>query len=197
MSSSFIFRPHIYDGNTVTTPDVLIDDVYVADSDGTNLSISRITNDRLTTASEIQVLGDDTIAQAAILLIAAGAGMLIGIASNHKSIYQENPQLFSKPISRQVWRFQHVADHWESLLVRLTGEKGEIIEIGKLAEFAPIEEIITLIASNQSSLDKGTAVLCVGLPILKSAKPSSSYSLKLSDQEKDQVLELNYQVRPI
>ena len=197
MSSSFIFRPHIYDGNTVTTPDVLIDNVYVADSHGTDLSVSRITNDRLTTAPEIQVLGDDTIAQAAILLIAAGAGLLIGIASNHKSIYQENPQLFSKPISRQVWRFQQVADHWENLLLKLTGEEGEIIEIGKLAEFAPIDEIITLIASNQSSLDKGTAVLCVGLPILKSSKPSSSYILKLFDQKKDQMLELDYQVRQI
>ena len=197
MSSSFIFRPHIYDGNTVTTPDVLIDDVYVADSDGTNLSISRITNDRLTTASEIQVLGDNTIAQAAILLIAAGAGMLIGIASNHKYMHQEDTQLFSKPISRQVWRFQHVADHWEYLSIQLRIGTGEMFQNGNLAEFAPIDEIITLIASNQSSLEKGTAVLCVGLPMLKSGKPSSSYNLKLSDQEKDQALELDYQVRQI
>ena len=79
----------------------------------------------------------------------------------------------------------------------LPGHAGEIIQIGKLAEFAPIEEIITLIASDQSSLEKGTAVLCVGLPMLKSGKPSSSYNLKLFDQEKDQVLELNYQVRQI
>ena len=197
MSSSFIFRPHIYDGNTITTPDVLIDNVYVADSYGTNLSISRITNDRLTTASEIQVLGDNTIAQAAILLIAAGAGMLIGIASNHKYIHQEDPQLFSKPISRQVWRFQHVADHWEYLSIQLRYGTGEMFQNGNLAEFAPIDEIIPLISSDQSSLEKGTAVLCVGLPMLKSARPSSSYNLKLSDQEKDQVLELNYQVRPI
>ena len=197
MSSSFIFRPHIYDGNTVTTPDVLIDDVYVADSYGTNLSISRITNDRLTTASEIQVLGDNTIAQAAILLIAAGAGMLIGIASNHKYIDQEDPQLFSKPISRQVWRFQNVADHWKFLSIQSSCETGEIFQNGNLAEFAPIDDIIKLIASNQSSLEKGTAVLCVGLPLLKSVRPSSSYSIKLSDQEKDQVLELDYQVRQI
>ena len=197
MSSSFIFRPHINDGNTVTTPDVLIDDVYVADSYGTNLSISRITNDRLTTASEIQVLGDNTIAQAAILLIAAGAGMLIGIASNHKYIDQEDPQLFSKPISRQVWRFQNVADHWKFLSIQSSCETGEIFQNGNLAEFAPIDDIITLIASNQSSLEKGTAVLCVGLPMLKSGRPSSSYNLKLFDQEKDQMLELDYQVRQI
>ena len=197
MSSSFIFRPHIYDGNTVTTPDVLIDNVYVADSLGTNLSISRITNDRLTTSPEIQVLGDDTIAQAAILLIAAGAGMLIGIASNHKYIDQEDPQLFSKPISRQVWRFQNVADHWKFLSIQSSCETGEIFQNGNLAEFAPIDDIITLIASNESSLEKGTAVLCVGLPLLKSGRPSSSYNLKLFDQEKDQMLELDYQVRQI
>ena len=197
MSSSFIFRPHIYDGNTVTTPDVLIDDVYVADSYGTNLSISRITNDRLTTASEIQVLGDNTIAQAAILLIAASAGMLIGIASNHMCIHQEDPQLFSKPISRQVWRFQNVADHWKFLSIQSSCETGEIFQNGNLAEFAPIDDIITLIASNQSSLEKGTAVLCVGLPMLKSGRPSSSYNLKLFDQKKDQMLELDYQVRQI
>lgn len=197
MSSSFIFRPHIYDGNSITTPDVLIDDVYIADGQDKTPSVSRITNDRLTTAPEIQVLGGDTIAQAAIVLIAASAGMLIGIASNHMCIHQEDPQLFSKPISRQVWRFQHVADHWEYLLIQLSCGTGEMIQNGKLAEFAPIEEIIPLISSDQSSLQQGTAVLCVGLPILKSSKPSSSYSLKLFDQEKDQMLELDYQVRQI
>ena len=197
MSSSFIFRPHIYDGNTITTPDVLIDDVYIADGQDKTPSVSRITNDRLTTAPEIQVLGGDTIAQAAIVLIAASAGMLIGIASNHMCIHQEDPQLFSKPISRQVWRFQHVADHWEYLSIELSCETGEMIQNGKLAEFAPIEEIIPLISSDQSSLQQGTAVLCVGLPILKNCKPSSSYSLKLFDQEKDQILELDYQVSQI
>ena len=197
MSSSFIFRPHIYDGNSITTPDVLIDDVYIADGQDKTPSVSRITNDRLTTAPEIQVLGGDTIAQAAIVLIAASAGMLIGIASNHMCIHQEDPQLFSKPISRQVWRFQHVADHWEYLLIQLSCGTGEMIQNGKLAEFAPIEEIIPLISSDQSSLQQGTAVLCVGLPTLKSSKPSSSYSLKLFDQEKDQMLELDYQVRQI
>ena len=197
MSSSFIFRPHIYDGNTITTPDVLIDDVYIADGQDKTPSVSRITNDRLTTAPEIQVLGGDTIAHAAILLIAASAGMLIGIASNHKYIDHGDPQLFSKPISRQVWRFQHVADHWEYLLIQLSCGTGEMIQNGKLAEFAPIDEIIPLISSGQSSLQQGTAVLCVGLPILKSSKPSSSYSLKLFDQEKDQMLELDYKVSQI
>ena len=197
MSSSFIFRPHIYDGNTITTPDVLIDNVYVVDSHGTNLSVSRITNDRLTTAPEIQVLGYDTIAEAAILLIAAGAGMLMGIASNHKYINHEDPQFFSKPISRQVWRFQHVADHWKYLSMQLSCGTGEMIQNGKLAEFAPIDEIIPLISSDQSSLQQGTAVFCVGLPMLKSGKSSSSYSLKLFDQEKDQILELDYQVSQI
>jgi len=197
LSSSFIFRPHIYDGNTITTPDVLIDDVYIADGQDKTPSVSRITNDRLTTAPEIQVLGGDTIAQAAIVLIAASAGMLIGIASNHMCIHQEDPQLFSKPISRQVWRFQHVADHWEYLSIQLNCGTGEMIQNGKLAEFAAIDEIIPLISSDQSSLQQGTAVLCVGLPILKSSKPSSSYSLKLFDQEKDQMLKLDYQVRQI
>ena len=181
----------------ITTPDVLIDDVYIADGQDKTPSVSRITNDRLTTAPEIQVLGYDTIAEAAILLIAAGAGMLMGIASNHKYINHEDPQFFSKPISRQVWRFQHVADHWKYLSMQLSCGTGEMIQNGKLAEFAPIDEIIPLISSDQSTLQQGTAVLCVGLPILKSSKPSSSYSLKLFDQEKDQMLELDYQVSQI
>ena len=116
MSSSFIFRPHIYDGNTVTTPDVLIDNVYVANSRDQNINISRITNDRLSTSPEIQVLGFETIADAAVLLIAAGAGMLIGVASNHRYFDQEDPQLFSKPVSRQVFRFQNISEYWENLL---------------------------------------------------------------------------------
>ena len=197
MSSSFIFRPHIYDGNTVTTPDVLIDNVYVANSRDQNINISRITNDRLSTSPEIQVLGFETIADAAVLLIAAGAGMLIGVASNHRYFDQEDPQLFSKPVSRQVFRFQNISEYWENLLLKLSCEKGEVIQMGKLSEFAPVYEIISMISLGDTKLEKGTAVLCVGLPMPKYKKSASRYNIQMLSQEEGNKLELNYQVHQI
>ena len=72
-----------------------------------------------------------------------------------------------------------------------------MIQDGKLSEFAPIDDIIPMIASGRPMLDQGTAVLCVGLPVLQIGQPSSTYNIKLISQEKDQVLELDYQVKNI
>ena len=134
---------------------------------------------------------------AAVLLIAAGAGMLIGVASNHRYFDQEDPQLFSKPVSRQVFRFQNISEYWENLLLKLSCEKGEVIQMGKLSEFAPVYEIISMISLGDRKLEKGTAVLCVGLPMPKYKKSASRYNIQMLSQEEGNKLELNYQVHQI
>ena len=195
MSTSFIFRPHVHETVSVATPDLLIDDVYVVDSSGVDLKYSPITNDRLCTDPEIQVLGDATTADAAVFLAGAGAGMLIGLASNHRYAPQGDPQIFCKPVCRQAWRFEHVADHWQNQVIQAADNKGKIFQEGELGDFAPVDEIVTLVSNGQSILPSGTAVICVGLPIRDVGVLENPYSLTLSNQHLRRQIGLQYSVR--
>ena len=195
MSTSFIFRPHVHEADLVATPDLLIDDVYVTDSGGVDLKISRITNARLCTDPEIQVLGEGTTADAALFLAGAGAGMLIGLASNHRYGLRGDPQIFCKPVCRQVWRFEHVADHWQNLVIQAADYKGIIFQEGELGDFAPVDEIVSQVSRGQSSLVSGTAVICAGLPFRDIGVLERSYSLTLSNPHSRRHLELQYSVR--
>ena len=197
MSTSFIFRPHVIETDSVVTPDILIDDVYVADSRGDNLKISRITIDRLTSNPEIQVLGRDTTADAAIFLVGAGAGMLIGLASNHCHLNQGDPQMFSKPVCRQIWRFDDVVSHWQELVIRAAGPKDDVLQEGLVGNIAPVKEIVSEVSTGQSTLLSGTAIMCVGLAFEGKVALATSYCLTLSNPNTGRQLELLYNVREL
>ena len=194
MSTSFIFRPHVQEGDLVVTPDLLIDHVFVADTSGSKLKISKVTNDRLSSNPEIQVLGDDTTPDAAVFLAAAGAGMLIGLASNHRYESQNDPQIFCKPVCRHAWRFDQVSDHWESLQIKAVDCKGGVIQEGLLGDFAPVDAIISRLSSGKSTLQAGTAVICAGLRFRDSNSLIDPYTLTLLNPELNRQLELQYSV---
>ena len=85
MASSFIYRPHVETLDGVVTPDILIDSLKIAaKGEAKHLPVPI---DRLTTDNEIQVAGVGYVPDASLALIGAGAGMLLGIASNW-SIFQ-------------------------------------------------------------------------------------------------------------
>ena len=195
MSTSFIFRPHVHEAASVVTPDLLIDNVYVAESGANTLRISRITNDRLAPDPEIQVLGSETTADAAVLLVGAGAGMLIGLASNHRHLNQGDPQMFSKPVCRQVWRFDDVAGHLKQLVIRAVGPKGDIFQEGMVGDLAPVEAIVPEVSGGNSKLSSGIAIMCVGLPFKEKVVSATSYCLTLSNPISGRQLELLYNVR--
>ena len=61
----------------------------------------------------------------------------------------------------------------------------------------PVYEIISMISLGDRKLEKGTAVLCVGLPMPKYKKSASRYNIQMLSQEEGNKLELNYQVHQI
>jgi len=192
LSTSFIFRPHILETNNVATPDLLVDDVYWADGGDGSLSITPLTVDRLTPNPSLQVTSAETVADGAIVLMGGGAGMLVGLASNHRPKVGD-PQLFAKPLSRQAWRYEHVADHWSELKLSLKAEDGEVLQEGAAKEFADPAAVMNALADGKNELASGVTVLCTGLDL--PAISSGRYVLSLSDTKLNRSLSLAYDVR--
>ena len=145
MASSFIYRPHVHNLDNVSTPDVLIDHVSILKGEET----AAAPIDRITTNVEIQVVGGSTVPDAAIVLVGAGAGTLLSVASNHGNRDEPVNRLSCvKPLSRQAWRLSDIADHVAELKLRnfaINGDDNELIQQGTFGDiFGSIEDDILL-----------------------------------------------------
>ena len=119
MCAGFVYRPHVETADGVFTPDIVLDRLVVA-SGNHQFPVSV---ERLVCGDAIEVVGDATRARGAVALIAASAGALLGIGSDHlDGALADDPgrarQICAKPLARAVWRFAEVADHLEEILLR-------------------------------------------------------------------------------
>ena len=119
MCAGFVYRPHVETAEGVFTPDIVLDRLVVAVGNARfPVSVERLTGD-----AAIEVIGGETRGQGAVALIAASAGSLIGIGSDHvDGALAEDPararQVCAKPLSRATWRFAEIAGHLDEIALR-------------------------------------------------------------------------------
>ncbi len=116
MCAGFVYRPHVDTAEGVFTPDIVLDRLVVAVGNARFfVSVERLTGD-----AAIEVIGGETRGQGAVALIAASAGSLIGIGSDHvDGALAEDPararQVCAKPLARATWRFAEIAGHLDEI----------------------------------------------------------------------------------
>lgn len=119
MCAGFVYRPHVETAEGVFTPDIVLDSLTVAVGNARYpVSVERLTGD-----AAIEVVGAETRAQGAVALVAASAGSLIGIGSDHiDGALADDPararQVCAKPLSRATWRFAEIAGHLGDVVLR-------------------------------------------------------------------------------
>ncbi len=181
MTTSFVFRPHVHETEIVATPDLLIDTLEVARGNAR----SPVPVDRLSTASGFQVVGAGTVADAAVALIGAGGGMLIGAASDHRRPEEPSGGLAcAKPVCREVWRFADIADHADALV--LTSSARQPDGTMKILQRGAVGGLLA-----ETDLPLGRAVLCTGLESSGDAG-SDAYEITLEDPILGRAITLRY-----
>src|SRR6476620_5544395 len=113
----------------------------------------RVSADLLTQASAIQVSGPDTSGEVEFVLLAKPDGLWVTVGSDHTDRKAEtigvslSKQLCAKPISREVWRLEDVAAHWDRLILRSNvGTEGRrrLYQEGPVAGMRPPTELFQL-----------------------------------------------------
>jgi len=187
MASSFIYRPHVHNLDNVSTPDVLIDQVSIVKGEQT----AAVPIDRITTNVKIQVIGSDTVPDASIVLVGAGAGTLLSIASNHGNHNEPINRLScAKPLSRQAWRLSDIADHVAELVVRtfIINEAGnELIQEGMIGDF---------FGTVTTDIPLGNAQFLTGLN-LDMKNHASNFKVEIEDPVLSRKLVFQYWVQKI
>jgi hypothetical protein len=143
----------------------------------------------LTTQDPIEVLGEHSSGEVECVIHALGDGLWVGVGSDHTDRKTErigvslSKQLCAKPVSRQIWKYEDVAPHWDQLVirsfVRVNGER-RLYQEGSVQTLRPPEELIRLFTGGDR-LAEGSAMFCGTLAVQGAIEASERFEMELDD----------------
>jgi hypothetical protein len=157
----------------------------------------------LTTDAEIEVPRVDSSGEVEAVLLSTTDGMLVGIGSDHTDRKVEaydvtvSKQMCAKPVSRTLWRFDEVVDHWDQLVARAWRVRGGVRELyqeGPMTTLRDPRELADKYAG-KSGLPAGTAMFCGTQTVMGELGYGEAFEVELHDPVLNRTLHHAYQVR--
>jgi hypothetical protein len=114
----------------------------------------RVAASLLTNDDTIEALGDQSSGEAECVVYSLDDGLFVGVGSDHTDRKVEtvgvslSKQMCAKPVSRDVWRLEDVAVHWDKLILRSyvgTDGRRRLYQEGSVAAMRPPTELFTLL----------------------------------------------------
>ncbi len=165
----------------------------------------RLSASLLTTDKTIEVLGDRSSGEVECVVYAFDDGTWIGLGSDHTDRQAEAigvalaKQLCAKPVSRDIWRLEDVAPHWDALVLRsyvaVNGER-RLYQEGALAAIRPYADLFRLYG-NAEQLPSGTAMFCGTLAVRGSITPAERFEMELEDPVRGRRIVHSYGVQTL
>lgn len=166
----------------------------------------RVAANQLTTAPEIQVLGEQSSGEAEVVLIGTTEGTLVAIGSDHTDREAEawsvahSKQVCAKPVSRQVWWLEDVIGHWDKLEISsyatINGDEVRYQE-GPVTGLLHPTELLRQFGREKPELAPGEAMLCGTLPVIGGVRPAQAFRMVLTDPVTHRSLEHRYDIRTL
>jgi hypothetical protein len=162
-----------------------------------------LTNNLITTADRIQVVGSESSGEIEyVLLFAEGGAIYVGVASDHtdrafeRHGIQASKQMYPDVLAPEVWPLEEVADHWDELRLRcwvtVGGERRLYQEAG-LHELLSAEQWLEII--RREGIDRpGVAFLSGAPPTVGGLAFGSRFEIELADPVLGRALRHGYDV---
>jgi Protein of unknown function (DUF2848) len=141
----------------------------------------------LTQAPVVEVLGPDTSGEVEPVIVALGDRLCLAVGSDHTDRKAEtqgialSKQLCAKPIGRDLWALEDIADHWDRLQLRsfatIDGRR-VAYQDGTLSGMRPPAD---LIARYGSRLKPDSVMYCGTLAAIGGIRPAARFELELED----------------
>ena len=164
----------------------------------------RVAASLLTTADTIEVLGNQSSGEAECVVYSFDDGVFVGVGSDHTDRQAEavgvslSKQMCAKPVSREVWRFEDVAVHWDKLILRsfVSTEGGRRpYQEGSIAAMRPPTELFRLYCGGP--LPAGTAMFCGTLAVHGGIASSETFEMELEDPVLGRKITHSYRVKTL
>ena len=164
----------------------------------------RVAASLLTSDNTIEVLGDQSSGEAECVVYCRDDGLFVGLGSDHTDRKAEtvgvslSKQMCAKPVSREVWRLEDVAAHWDRLILRSNvGTEGRrrLYQEGPVAAMRPPTELFKLYSGGL--LSAGTAMFCGTLAVHGGVTPSQTFEMELEDPVLRRRITHSYRVKTL
>ena len=168
-------------------------------------TIFRATLDRLTTESEVEVLGEHTSGEAEVVLLVKGSEIWVAVGSDHTDRELEkvnitvSKQVCPKAVSAEVWRYADVRERWDSLFLRSwMGEAGreQLYQQGRMAALLRPEELLAILRGRLGGLVDSAVIYTGTIPLIAGVFVSKPYfGAELFDEATGGSLRCSYRTR--
>jgi hypothetical protein len=144
----------------------------------------------LTTATRIQVPGEESSGEVEAVILSLADGLYLGVGSDHTDRKVEaynitvSKQACAKPIGTALWRFDDVADHWDELVLRswtTVGGKRRAYQEGPAAKMRHPRDLMEKYLGPGQTLAVGTAMFCGTLSVIGEIEAGELFEIELTD----------------
>jgi len=155
----------------------------------TTPSFYRVSVNRATLASHIEVTGAESSGEVEFVLLAIGGKLWVGVGSDHTDRAAESydvtasKQMCEKPIAPVFWDYTDVAPHWDSLWLRsYVEENGErvLYQQGSVLEMLDPLALIARYA-DKPNLPEGCMMFCGTLATREGVRYSDGFEIEIED----------------
>jgi len=160
----------------------------------------------LTTAAEVDVVGEDSSGEVEFVLLAAPDAMYVGVGSDHTDRKVEaygvtvSRQMCPKPIGRELWRFAEVEEHWDRLVLRshVTRQgRRRLYQEGAVSRMLAPRDLLARFAGPGAKLPPGTAMFCGTLAVQGEIGGGERFEIELHDPLDNRSLRHEYAIRSL
>ncbi len=164
----------------------------------------RVAANQMTTAPDIQVLGDASSGEVEVVLIGTDQGTLVAIGSDHTDREAEawsvahSKQVCAKPVSKMVWQLDSIIEHWDELQMAsyATIDGNEVLyQEGPVTGLLHPTDLLRRFGLNEPQLAPGQAMLCGTLPVIGGVRPAQAFRMVLKDPMTGRELEHRYNLQ--
>jgi hypothetical protein len=156
---------------------------------------------RLTTASVLEASGGDSSGEVEFVLLRAGGRLLVGVGSDHTDRKVEtysvtvSKQMCDHPIAPELWAFEDVVEHWDSIILRsfaTIGGERVLYQEGTLSMMLPPADLIA--AGFGTELPGGTAMFGGTFAAKGGIRPADRFDFEIEDPVLNRSLRHGYSI---
>ncbi len=158
----------------------------------------------LTHAAAIDVVGCSSSGEVEIVLVSLADGLHVGVGSDHTDRKVEaysvtvSKQMCPKPVSRALWKFEELADHWDELVLRSWVTRQGVRQLyqeGSVTKILAAHDLMQRYLGREDVLPAGTAMYCGTLTVNGAIHGGEQFEIELEDPRLGRKLQHTYAAR--
>src|SRR5882672_4435151 len=166
----------------------------------------RVAASLLTTAREVEVVGENSSGEVEFVLVSAPEGLYVGVGSDHTDRKVEaygvtvSKQMCPKPLGRDLWPFSELDAHWDRLMLRshvVRRGKRVLYQEGEVSRMLAPRDLMSRLSGSSGFLAPGTAMFCGTLAVRGEIGGGERFEIELHDPVSDRSLRHEYAVREL